>query len=145
MCSSDLAERIFDCGGAGNDPEPAIEIALGDRKVRALLDTGASRLVMLPERMLGELPLESGPVEGGEATGPQAGKFRPQEARMKGDLRFGAFSVRNPLLTFHRRPRAFLGSALLEHFAVTLDQKTHRVRFQSTSTMPINVPKAGWE
>ncbi len=135
---------ILDCDG-GDDSEPTIEIMLGDRKIRAILDTGASRLLMLPEALLGELPVKTGPVAAGVATGPQSGTRRLREARLEGTLRFGAFTVRDPLLTFHSRPRAFLGSALLEHFAVTLDPAGGRVRFATQSPMPITIPKADWE
>lgn len=137
-------QNILACDG-GNDPEPAVEIMLGDKKIRAILDTGASRFLMLPEKLLGELRLKSGPVAAGVATGPQSGTLRPREGRFEGMLRLGAISVRDPLLTFHSRPRAFLGSAFLENFAVTLDQKGRRVRFATRSPMPMTVPKAAWE
>jgi predicted aspartyl protease len=137
-------QTMFACDG-GDDPEPTVEIMLGEKKIRAILDTGASRFLMLPERLSGELPLKAAPVAAGVATGPQSGTLRPREARFAGMLRLGAISVRDPLLTFHPRPRAFLGSAFLEHFAVTLDQKGKRVRFATLSPMPIIVPKAAWE
>ncbi len=136
-------QNILACGGG--DPEPSIEIFVGDKKIRAILDTGASRFLMLPEKLLGELHVKAAPVAAGVATGPQSGTLRPREARLDGTLRFGAITVRDPLLTFHPRPRAFLGSALLEHFAVTLDQKGHSVRFTTRSPMPLTVPKAEWE
>jgi len=120
-------KRILACDSA-DGPEPAIEITLAGRPIRAMLDTGAGRLLMLPEALMGGLPL--GPLRAaGEASGPQGGASRLKEAPLKGDLRLCDVVVHDPILSFHPRPRAFLGGALLERFAVTLDQKGHRVRF----------------
>ncbi len=110
-------------------PEPALEIGLAGQTVSVLLDTGARRLLMLPERMIARLPLRATPTPAGDALGPQAGRVALKEARLAGELRVGAIHIADPLLTFHERPRAFLGGAFLERFAVTLDQKSHRVRF----------------
>jgi predicted aspartyl protease len=132
-------KRILACRPA-DGPEPAIEIALAGKPITVLLDTGARRLVMLPERWMADLPLFAAPAPAGTAGGPQAGAARLKEARLRGDLNLGAFRVRDPLLTFHARPRAFLGGALLESFAVTLDQKGQRVRFARDSEAPIVVP-----
>ena len=137
-------QTILACDG-GDEPEPTIDVMLGEKKIRAILDTGAGRFMMLPEKLLGDLRLKSGPKDAGVATGPQSGTLRPREARFEGTLRVGAISVRDPLVTFHPRPRAFLGSAFLEYFAVTLDQKGRRVRFATPNPMPITVPKAEWE
>ena len=138
-------QRVFDCGSNGGDPEPAIEILVADHRIRALIDTAASRLVMLPETLAAQLGLQASPIAAGTVTGPQTRESRPREARLKGDLKFGAFTVRDPILAFHARPRAFLGTALLERFAVTLDQEGRRVRFSTDTPMPIKVPRAQWE
>ena len=136
---------ILAIGTGEGEPGPTIDISIGGLKVRALLDTGAARWLALPQKMLPDLPLKAGPVTVGTATGPQVGTFRQQEARIKGDLRFGAFTVRDPIVSFHPRPRALLGSALLEHFVLTLDQKGAKVRFGRDSFEPISAPEAPWE
>ncbi len=104
---------------------------MGDLKVAADMDSGNSRgELVLPASYLGKVPLEGEPREVASAR-TTFNEVKIQQARLKGEVRIGAQSVESPLMDFVEIfPVASLGDAFLRRFVVTIDQKSHRIRFR---------------
>lgn len=124
---------------------PLIQAELDGQEFQAVLDTGAARWIILPADQAQRFRFLSGPVSGGVAAGPQLGEVKTESARLAGDLRFGAYTVLNPLVEILDRPEFLFGSNLLKNFSVTLDQASQTVRLARPMTDPIQVPLADWE
>jgi hypothetical protein len=110
---------------------PSLRIKVGDLEVAADVDSGNSRgELVLPASYLGQVPLEGEPREVGSAR-TTFNEVKIKQARLKGSVRIGAQSVERPLVDFvDIFPVASLGDAFLRRFAVTIDQKNHRIRFR---------------
>jgi hypothetical protein len=110
---------------------PSVRIQVGDLEVAADVDSGNSRgELVLPASYLGKVPLEGEPKVVGHGR-TNFNEIEIQQARLKGAVRIGAHSVERPLVDFVGIfPVASLGDAFLRRFAVTIDQKGHRVRFR---------------
>ena len=105
-----------------------VPITVAEKPRQAVLDTGASAAVILPELLETELAWKESPVVKGLATGPSRGTAPFREAVLAGDVRLGAWTVANPAVGLGRGPKTLLGSGLLEQFAVTVDMKNARLR-----------------
>ena len=124
---------------------PMLDLELDGKHFPAVVDTGASRWLIWPTSQSAQLKFISGPVEGGAASGPQLGVVKTQVGRLAGDIHFGAYALKQPLIEIIDRPEILIGSRLLSNFAVTLDQKNLRIRLARSTFDPIIVPQATWE
>jgi predicted aspartyl protease len=113
---------------------PSVRIRVGDLEVAADVDSGNQRgEVVLPASYLGKVPLEGEPKGVGHAR-TTFNEIEIKQARLKGAARIGAHSVEGPLVDFVEIfPVANVGHAFLRRFAVTIDQKNHRIRFRRAS------------
>src|SRR6185295_2496999 len=110
---------------------PSIKLQVGDLEVAADVDSGNMRgELVLPASYIGKVPLEKDPVVVGRGrTG--FNEFEIKQAPLKGAVRIGSQSVERPLVDFVEVfPHANVGHAFLRRFAVTIDQKNHRIRFK---------------
>lgn len=109
---------------------PSIELSVGSIKVNARIDSGnMSGGVVVPESLAQQLQLSSEPKVVGKAK-TVSNEFEIKEAALKGSLRLGRYEFNEPLITFAPIFRdANVGSKMLRDFALTFDQKNHRVRF----------------
>jgi hypothetical protein len=103
--------------------------------VKAHLDTGSPALVTLLNKLQKKLPLKGKPQVVGMARTPQ-GEAEVRSAVLDGVLKLGKhewaeprfdFADLGPMLDYDA---GNIGSGLLKDFAVTVDQKNHRVRFR---------------
>jgi len=124
---------------------PLVDLVIGGVKVSAQVDTAAAALLLMPESMASKVKFISGPVPGAVARGPQVGRVEARDARLDGDLLLGRYIVHQPLVRLVDRPEVLIGDGLLAYFALTLDQKTHSIRFSRASTDPITIPRQAWE
>jgi hypothetical protein len=124
---------------------PRLEINVAGGKHWAVVDTGASRWIIWPASQVEQLNFKFGPVAGESARGPQLGTVDTQMGRLADDLTFGAYTIAQPVVDIIDRPEILLGSRLLQHFAVTLDQQNQRLRFARAAREPIVIPTAPWE
>ncbi|HEX9941357.1 MAG TPA: retropepsin-like aspartic protease [Thermoanaerobaculia bacterium] len=111
---------------------PMVRLEVGDLEVTADVDSGNIRgELVLPASYLGRVRLEGEPkVVGRGRTG--FNEFEIKQAPLKGAVRIGSQSVERPLVDFVEIfPHANIGHAFLRRFAVTIDQKNHRIRFRS--------------
>jgi hypothetical protein len=110
---------------------PSVKLQVGDLEVAADVDSGNMRgELVLPASYIPKVALEKEPVVAGRGrTG--FNEFEIKQAPLKGSVRIGAQSVERPLVDFVEIfPHANVGHAFLKRFAVTIDQKNHRIRFR---------------
>ena len=105
-----------------------VPITVAEKTRQAVLDTGASAALILPEALESELPWKEPPAVRGLATGPARGTAPFREGTLTDNVRLGAWTIANPAVALGRGERTLLGSGLLEQFAVTVDVKNARLR-----------------
>ncbi|HMF56208.1 MAG TPA: retropepsin-like aspartic protease [Pyrinomonadaceae bacterium] len=115
---------------------PSVELAFGDVKVSAHVDTGNMMgAIMLPSSVISKLTLASEPRVVGRVR-TVTSTVEISEASVKTSMRLGRYEFAQPTVAFAEIFNdANLGLRLLKNFALTFDQKNHRVRF---------VKQAGW-
>jgi aspartyl protease len=110
---------------------PQIRLKVGDLEVEADVDSGNTRgELVLPASYIGKVSLDGEPkVVGRGRTG--FNEFEIKQAPLQGAVWIGSQSVERPLVDFVEIfPHGNLGAAFLRRFAVTIDQKNHRIRFR---------------
>lgn len=110
---------------------PQIRLKVGDQDVAVDVDSGNQKgELVLPASYIGKVPLEKEPtVVSRGRTGYN--EFEIKQAPLKGALQVGGQTVEQPLVDFVEGfPNGNLGHRFLRRFAVTIDQKNHRIRFQ---------------
>jgi hypothetical protein len=110
---------------------PMIKLKIGDLEVAADVDSGNMRgELVLPASYLSKVQLDGEPkVVGRGRTGYN--EFEIKQAPLKGAVRIGGQSVDHPKVDFVEIfPHGNIGYAFLRRFAVTVDQKNHRIRFR---------------
>ena len=123
-----------------------LQMQLQGRKLAVLLDTGASRGLIMPLSEAGKYTFVRGPVSGGVAIGPQLGEAGTQVGRLDGELTVGDYAFIEPVtVIIEPDPEYLSGSGLLNYFAVTLDQRNNRVRLLRSNSAPIRMPVEPWE
>ena len=120
---------------------PQIRLKIGELEIPADVDSGNMQgELVLPASYLGKVPLESEPkVVGHGRTG--FNEFEIKQAPLKGGVQVGAATVDRPRVDFVEIfPHANIGQAFLRRFAVTIDQKNHRIRFKLPASTASGAP-----
>jgi membrane-associated protease RseP (regulator of RpoE activity) len=92
-----------------------------------------------PERVA-RVGWASEPVPGPRVT-TFFGTTESRLGRIDRDAQVGRYTIRRPIVCLvPESDGEYLGSDVLRHFAITIDQKNDRVRFSRASTAPIEVP-----
>ena len=105
-----------------------VPVAIGGVRVTALLDTGTDRSLDLPASVVRQLRLADFPHPIGKAQGV-TGQVGIAEVRIDGYVEIGEHKVWRPTVTFSDAFQfPIIGSAFLHGYAVTIDQRNHRVR-----------------
>jgi hypothetical protein len=116
----------FTPGGSGG---PAVTIQVAGQAMSTDLDSSRFGGIGLPEALMDELPLAGKTGMIGIARTAE-GESVLIGGKLDGDVRIGAHALARPNLIFSDiSPRANLGVRALMDFAVTFDQRNHRVRF----------------
>ena len=120
------------------DRRPKLKVDVGGRRVKVLLDSGAtSRFLLKPTDRL-TWSVEPRPV----ATSVTFhGVFVEEGGRLDGGLQFGPLRFEDPVVLIAERER-LAGWHVLHHFVLTFDQKNKRIRMQSNRTTPVRL--ASW-
>ncbi len=112
-----------------------VPITVGTLDLVADLDSGSPAGISLPSRYMDELPLDGKPVEIGRAR-TVTSEFAVYGATLSGSVRLAGYRLEKPALRFNGLPFPNIGSEVLKRFAVTIDQKAHRVQFRENSPAP---------
>ena len=125
------------------DPEgvPRIRLKIGDLEIPTDVDSGnMNGELVLPVSYVGKVPLESEPkVVGRGRTG--FNEFEIKRAPLKGGVQVGAVTIDRPQVDFIEIfPHANVGQVFLRRFAVTFDQKNHRIRFKLPASTASDAP-----
>lgn len=118
-----------------------VPIGVGVREAWMVLDTGhtVQGLHLLPDRVDG-LAWATRPVQG-PAVQTMFGETASIIGRLAADAQIGRHLIRRPIVCMVKSTdQEFLGSDVLSHFAVTLDQKNDRIRFARAGDSPIEIP-----
>jgi hypothetical protein len=107
-----------------------IEVAFGETRVWAVIDTGTDVAINMPLSLVRQFPLSEAPRPAGR-TQTATRTFGISAAPLAVNLRIGRHVISEPRVTFSEvYENVILGSELLRRFSVTFDQKNRRVRFQ---------------
>ncbi|GEM_PF-917777 len=108
---------------------PTVELHVGESKVKAHIDTGnAIGAFVVPQSLVEKLSFSSEPVVVGKAR-TLSSEIEIKQGRLKGVIRLGRFQFPEPVVTYPAiSQNANIGSNALQNFALTFDQKNHRVR-----------------
>jgi hypothetical protein len=111
-------------------------VQIGGKPVKAVIDSGNVRGFDVPSEMIRGQPLASYPIligKGGSANGEQDLK----QVELADEVRIGMHRITPPVVTFSDSfGDTNLGSTWMRSFAVTIDQKTNRVRFVRPPSRP---------
>lgn len=133
---------------AGRDRGGRVDVLidLGGLEVPAVLDSRSFLPIIIPDSLESSLRLGDAPRPAGSALGPMLGSFTLRGAHLAGDLRVGEFTFQRPGILLRDRPGAVLGVTFMEQFAITLDQRSRRVRFARAGRGSIaSLPSQDWE
>lgn len=109
---------------------PALEIEVAGQKILCHIDSGNMGGLILPTALAEKLPLVGEPVVVGRAK-TVANEFEIKSAQLDGSVTIGGHEIKNPTVTFAEIFRTGnIGAGVLREFAMTLDQKNGRVRFE---------------
>jgi len=112
---------------------PTLPIKVAGIETRIHVDTGAPFGITLPMKFAKQVPLAAEPKEAKPVRTPQ-GEFPVSTAPVKGEIRIGKYIIVIDDVRFsdvnpgHSAPTGQVGGDVLQHFAVTLDSKNHRIR-----------------
>jgi CubicO group peptidase (beta-lactamase class C family) len=107
---------------------PSITIKVADMEVEADVDAGAMGGISLPDALATKLPLAAPPRVVGHAR-TVSNEFDIKAAELKGNVILGGVTLERPQVEFQPIfPMANVGSRVLRNFALTFDQKNHRLR-----------------
>jgi hypothetical protein len=127
LSAADDAE-IFQFDSSDKLPSVAIDVA--GVKLRANLDSGAARGVLLPGELQSRVPTTAAAVEV-DGIRTMGGQSKTMRGTLNGAIKIGRFSISQPELNFVENfPMGDLGYPILRLFVVTLDWQNHRVRLQ---------------
>jgi hypothetical protein len=108
---------------------PVIQLAIGRLRVKAHLDTGNFVAgFILPEDLIGQIPLASDPVTVGRARSI-SNQIEIKQAQLNETIRIGRFDYPQALVSFPALSNTNVGFKVLRDYVLTFDQKNRRVKF----------------
>jgi hypothetical protein len=117
-----------------------IAISIGGKPADGLIDTQGGTDIQVPPELGSTLPFVAPPAVVGQVTIGVANPVPVSAGRLAGDVTFGAFTITRPIVHLAVAPAevahpAVLGTELLRHFRVTLDQVNRRVQLEGPHTI----------
>jgi hypothetical protein len=112
----------------------------------AVLDTRSTGSLSLAPSVAATLPFEGELTVVGRASGAAIPETEVKGGRLNGAVTIGAYSIRNPFVMVRSLPPGFpegplVGAVVLRNFAVSLDQRTARLRLARTGPTEIVLPE----
>lgn len=109
---------------------PLVEVKFGKLTAKADIDSGDSEGISLPAALVNKLTLSSQPKVVGKGKSAN-NEFEIKEASLREAFQIGRYSFPKPTVVYTNVfENINLGSQILREFAITFDQKNHRVRFE---------------
>lgn len=137
-------KNIFSLATPEEGERPDIDVSIGDLKFKATLDTRAFGWLIINDEYMDDLTTY-GPKDEFIGQGPQMGTMNITATRVEETLMVGWMEVRNPIVKFRNRPGAIIGMDFMKNFTITLDKQNHRVKFETTKSMPLLPEEEFWE
>lgn len=110
-----------------------VPISVAGTAMDVHLDSGSGGALMLPKSFTAQLPLAAEPVVIGRGRTVNS-EFEILQAKLNGDIRIGSHSFPNPDVRFNDTlPIGHIGYGILQRFALTIDQRQHRLQFSETT------------
>ena len=111
-------------------PLPRVEVALGDKKILAHLDSGAPSGWTFPKSFLEGAEWKEEPKVVGRGRTVN-NEFEVYSGQLAVTLRLGPIEVQEPRVNYNDQfPFANVGYRALKDYAVTFDQKNNRIRLE---------------
>ena len=116
---------------------PVVELAVGNFKVKAHIDSGNMMGgFILPTALVEKLSLASSPVTVGRAR-TVSNEIEIKEVRLRDSIKLGRFEFAQPTITFPTFAEDVnIGSKILREFALTFDQKNKRIKLRRALATP---------
>jgi hypothetical protein len=142
----------------GRDGRRYVAIDIAGQRHWALLDTGFSEAIIVPQRLAQRLSFKAPPLHGVPVRTMYDAREDFGIARIDATVRLGRHEILNPIvlirsprppeapanlaepMTFGTNEELVVGSGLLKHFVLTLDQRSGTVVLQRASNAPIITP-----
>lgn len=119
-----------------------VPLKIAGKDLTATLDTGAQGGLSFPNEYMEKLPLTEKPKEIGRGR-TVAGEAIIYGAKLNGDVGLGQYKFENLNVTFFGRlTHLNIGYGFLNQFAVTVDQKNKRLKFDKTAASTQTVKPA---
>jgi predicted aspartyl protease len=113
------------------DRLPYLSVTLDDSTLLLNFDTGATNWIVMPPSMADSLRWMTTPRPGPVLFNNQTGAIRATIARLDGALEFGRYRIERPVVFLDPAVEdAWLGAALLAHYALDFDPARSRVRIE---------------
>ena len=131
-----------------------VDLPVSDKKLSFTLDTGTSMGVFLLASDAQQLSFTQGPINSGSTKTPH-GQVQIRVGRINQTIHLANQQIQHPIV--YIRPSQYplisqrdldplfaqatslIGGEILHHFAITIDQRSRLVRFDRTSTKPIQM------
>ncbi len=118
-----------------------IPLKVGQEDMVATLDTGSPGGLSFPSQYMEKLSLEAKPIEVGKAR-TVGGEAIIYGAKLKDNVKLGDYLFEKPDITFFGRlVHLNIGYGFVSQFALTVDQKNERIRFDRPVSSAIGVTK----
>lgn len=135
----ELDPTLADVVALGPEPLPSITFDLAGAKFLALLDTGSTEYLSIPESVAASAPFRSPPVETGKFA-TAAGTAARHQGRLGVPMTLAGHRLSDPIVSLQPTERGGVGVELMQHFRVTFDLTHDRVRFERSSGDPLRSP-----
>jgi len=122
---------------SNTDKTPLISVRIGDRTIKALIDSGSDAALSL--NPVGMAPKFTVTPTDGPIVGTLAGDRQLLVSRMAEDLHIGGYVVPDPIVDL-TDGLSSLGGGILKHFTITFDQEHDQVTFYRAAVDPVATP-----
>jgi predicted aspartyl protease len=117
----------------------SVPLRIGDREIDAVVDTGYSGTIIIPDSMKEDFPGAEKPVA--QSLVRAFYSFNAMKiAMLDEDLHIGQHIVHEPIVAVSKTPTVTLGAQYLKQFAITIDQTHHRIRFARPGGKALRMP-----
>jgi predicted aspartyl protease len=122
-----------------NNKHLAVPLQIGDREIDAIVDTGYSGTLIIPDSMKNDFPGAEKPLTQNTVRAFYSTN-NMQIAMLTDDLHIGQHIVHEPIVAVSKTPMVILGAQYLKQFSITIDQTHHRIQFSRPGGKALRMP-----